>query len=83
MSSLPNSICIEKFPAIELSSLREDLMQAGLDSRQVAEMIRGFLTERGYGISFDDARSAATNSEVLFGSLKGMQETLEKVAVLM
>ncbi len=83
MSTLPNSIAIEKFPAIELSGLREDLLQAGLDSRQVAELIRGFLTERGYGVSFDDARSAATNVEVLFGSLQGMQETLEKVAVLM
>jgi hypothetical protein len=83
MSTLPTSIAIEKFPAVELSGLREDLLQAGLDSRQVAELIRGFLTERGYGVSFDDARSAATNVEVLYGSLQRMQETLEKVAVLM
>ena len=82
-SPLPASIAIEKFPATELSGLREDLLQGGLDSRQVAELIRAFLTERGYGVSFDDARSAATNAEVLFGSLQGMQETLEKVAVLM
>ena len=82
-SPLPASIAIEKFPATELSGLREDLLQGGLDSRQVAELIRAFLTERGYGVSFDDARSAATNVEVLFGSLQGMQETLEKVAVLM
>jgi hypothetical protein len=83
MSTLPNSIAIEKFPAMELSGLREDLMQAGLDSRQIAELIRGFLTERGYGVSFDDARSAGTAIEVRFGSLQGIQETLEKVAVLM
>lgn len=83
MSPLPNSIAIEKFPATELSGLREDLSQAGLDSRQVAEMIQGFLNERGYGVSVDDARSAATSVEVLFGSLQRMQETLEKVAVLM
>jgi hypothetical protein len=83
MSTLPTSIAIEKFPAVELSGLREDLLQAGLDSRQVAELIRGFLTERGYGVSFDDARLAATNVEVLYGSLQRMQETLEKVAVLM
>jgi len=83
MSPLPNPIAIEKFPAVELSGLRDDLLQAGLDSRQVAELIRGFLTERGYGVSFDDARSAATAAEVRFGSLQGMQETLEKVAVLM
>ncbi len=79
----PFSIAIEKFPATELAGLREDLLQSGLDSRQVAELIRGFLTERGYGISFDDAHSAACDVEVLFGSLQRMQETLERVAVLM
>jgi len=83
MSTAPNSIAIEKFPAVELSGLREDLLQAGLDSRQVAELIRGFLTERGYGVSVDDARSAATAIAAKSGSLQGMQETLEKVAVLM
>ena len=82
-SSLAAPIAIEKFPATELSGLREDLLQAGLDSRQVAELIRAFLTERGYGVSFDDARSAASDAEVLFGSLQRMQETLERVAVLM
>jgi aryl carrier-like protein len=74
---------VEKFPATELSALREDLLQSGLDSRQVAELIRGFLTERGYGVSFDDARTAAASAEVLFGSLQRMQETLEKVAFFM
>jgi len=83
MTTPPGSIAIEKFPASELSGLREDLLQAGLDSRQVAELIRGFLTERGYGVSFDDSHSAAMNTGVLFGSLQRMQETLEKVAVLM
>lgn len=83
MASLPTPIAIEKFHALELANLREDLLQAGLDSRQVAELIRGFLTERGYGISFDDARSAASDNEVRFGSLQRMQETLERVAVLM
>jgi hypothetical protein len=83
LPTAPNSIAIEKFPVIELSGLREDLLQAGLDSRQVAELIRGFLTERGYGVSFDDSRSAAGNVEILFGTLQGMQETLEKVAVIM
>ena len=83
MTTLPSSIEIEKFPASELSSLREDLLQAGLDSRQVAELIRGFLAERGYGVSFADSHNAAMSGGVLFGSLQRMQETLEKVAVLM
>jgi hypothetical protein len=75
-------IGIEKFPAEELSGLREELLRSGLDSRQVAELIREFLTERGYGVSFDDAQ-AAVGEGVLSGSLQQMQETLERVAVLM
>jgi hypothetical protein len=76
-------IGIEKFPVTELTGLREELLRAGLDSRQVAELIREFLTERGYGVSVDDARDAAGDAGVLFGSLQRMQETLERVAVLM
>jgi len=75
-------IAIEKFPAEELTGLREELLRSGLDSRQVAELIREFLTERGYGVSFDDAQAAAGEG-VLSGSLQQMQETLERVAVLM
>jgi hypothetical protein len=87
-SSNPSSSCkqpigIEKFPTVELSELRDELSRGGLDSRQVAELIREFLTERGYGVSFDDAQAAAGDDGVLSGSLQRMQETLEKVAVLM
>jgi len=63
--------------------LREDLRQAGLDSRHIAELIRGFLAERGYGVSHDDARSAATSLEILHGPLHQMQETLARLAVSM
>jgi hypothetical protein len=77
------SIGIEKFPATELSGLREDLLRGGLDSRQVAELIREFLTERGYGVSVDAARDAAASVGVFFGPLQRMQETLERVAVIM
>lgn len=83
MPSLPVKIVIEKFPNTDLNELREDLLQAGLDSRQCAELIRSFLTGRGYGASFDEASKAAASSAVLFGPLHRMQETLEKVAVLM
>ncbi len=78
-----SSIGIEKFPATELSGLREDLLRGWLDSRQVAELIREFLTERGYGVSFDDARDAAASIGNFFSSLQRMQETLERVAVIM
>jgi hypothetical protein len=83
MTHLPASITIEKFPTTELSELREELLQAGLDSRQSAELIRSFLTIRGYGVSLDEASKAVVGNEVLFGPLQRMQETLERVAVLM
>ena len=83
MAQLPSQITIEKFSSTDLSELREELLQSGLDSRQCAELIRSFLTGRGYGASFDEASKAASSSMVLFGSLQGMQETLEKVAILM
>jgi hypothetical protein len=83
MASLPDKIMIEKFATTDLNELREDLLQAGLDSRQCAELIRAFLTGRGYGASFDEASKAAASSQVLFGPLQGMQETLERVAILM
>jgi hypothetical protein len=83
MEALPCTIAIEKFPATELTSLREDLLQSGLDSRHVAELVCGFLAERGYGVSHDDAHIVAESAGVLLGSLQRMQETLEKVAVSM
>lgn len=83
MEHFPASITIEKFPTTELSELREELLQAGLDSRQSAELIRSFLNVRGYGVSFDEASKAVGSNDVLFGSLQRMQETLERVAVLM
>lgn len=83
MSDCTPNIGIEKFAANDLSGLREDLLQSGFDSRQVAELIRSFLAERGYGISHDAARGAATNAAIFYGPLHRMQETLEQIAVLM
>jgi len=83
MANLPVNISIEKFAATDLNELREELLQGGLDSRQCAELIRSFLTGRGYGVSLDEASKAASSSQILFGPLQGMQETLERVAVLM
>lgn len=71
----------EKFTATDLSSLRDELMQSGLDSWQSAELISSFLTIRGYGVSNHAARRAVTRIES--GSLKSMQEELEKLALVM
>jgi hypothetical protein len=74
---------IEKFATTDLSSLREELMQSGLDSWQAAELIGAFLNGRGYGVSSHAARNAAARIESVGCSLKSMQEELEKLAFVM
>ena len=74
---------IEKFSAADLSSLREELMQSGLDHWQAAELIGSFLAVRGYGVSSMAARGAASRIESVGCSLKCMQEELEKLALVM
>ena len=80
---LPEKCAIEKFPASDLSTLREELMQSGLDSWQAAELITAFLSGRGYGVSNHAARSAASRIESFGCSLKSMQEELENLALVM
>ncbi len=80
---LPASCAIEKFTAADLSTLREELTQCGLDSRQTAELIGAFLGVRGYGVSNSAARGAATRIESDGCSLQSLQEELEKVALVM
>jgi hypothetical protein len=74
---------IEKFTATDLSSLRDELMQSGLDSWQAAELISAFLNGRGYGVSSVAARGAASRIESVGCSLQSMQEELEKLALVM
>ena len=77
------SVPVEKFAVNDLSSLREELLQSGLDSWQAAELIGAFLSGRDYGVSSHAARSAATRIESVGCSLKCMQEELEKLALVM
>jgi hypothetical protein len=81
--NLTINYCIEKFTASDLSSLRGELTQSGLDSRQAAELIAAFLSVRGYGVSNHAARSAASRIESFGCSLTKMQEELEKLARVM
>ena len=74
---------VEKFAANDLSSLREELMQLGLDHWQAAELISAFLNVRGYGVSSQAARGAASRIESVGCSLQCMQEELEKLAFVM
>ncbi len=74
---------IEKFAATDLTELRKELQQAGLDSWQAAELISAFLSGRGYGVDHSDLRKTDTRSESFAGSIQQMQEELEKVAFFM
>lgn len=73
---------IEQFPAADLTGLREELRRSSLDSWQSADLISSFLSGRGYGVSTDAARIAASRIESV-SSLESMQEELEKLALVM
>jgi len=53
----------EKFSVSEVAALRNELLQGGLDSFQTAELLKLFLTGRGYGISPESALDAAGRIE--------------------
>lgn len=74
---------IEKFSISELSDLREDLQQAGLDNWQAGEVLYAFLTEHGYGVNQSRARDAVTRMESLGCSYECMQTEIERVALVM
>ena len=73
----------EKFPDEQLSALRSDLQQAGLDSFQIAELLAGFLAQRGYGVSNERARAAVAEIDAFGCTLPCLQEELEKIAFMM
>jgi hypothetical protein len=74
---------IEKFSSSDLSALRSDLLQSGLDSWQAADLLSSFLAGRGYGVSNQDARHAASRLESVGCPLDSMQQELEKLARVM
>ena len=73
----------ERFPVADLSHLRDELTQSGVDSWQAAELISSFLSGRGYGVSNHAARNAAARLDFARPSLQALQEELEKVAFVM
>jgi len=74
---------IEKFAANELSSLRSELMQSGIDFWQAAEVLAAFLAGRGYGVTPAQARDAVLRLEGAGCSYECMQTELERVALVM
>lgn len=74
----------ENFSVTELSALRNDLIQGGvIDSREAAELLQVFLMGRGFGVSPQAARDAASRVEMAGCSLPVLQKELENLALVM
>jgi hypothetical protein len=74
---------VEKFAANELTNLRNELMQSGIDTWQAAEVLSAFLAGRGYGVILEQARDAVLRLEGPGCSHEFMQSELERVALVM
>jgi len=74
----------EKFSAMELSVLRNDLLQGSpADSREAAELLQVFLMGRGYGVSAQAALDAAGRVGMSGCSIPVLQHELENLAMVM
>jgi hypothetical protein len=74
---------IEKFGLNELTNLRNELMESGLDSFQGAQVLSSFLSGRGYGIGTEQARAAVLRLDHNGFSYERMQQELERIALVM
>jgi hypothetical protein len=80
---MTNDFRFERFSATDLSNLRDELTQSGVDSWQAAEYISSFLSGRGYGVSSQAARKAASRLDYNRTSLQSIQDVLENLAFVM
>jgi hypothetical protein len=74
---------VEQFTPTDLMTLRNELLQSGVDSFQAAEIVSNFLSGRGYGVSNYEARTAASRIEVPGCTVEHIQAELERVALAM
>ena len=74
---------VEKFSAQDLTTLRSELLQSGVDSFQAAEIVANFLTGRGYGCSSQELRTVASAIELSGATPEHIQAELERVARVM
>lgn len=72
----------EKFSVAEVTALRNELLQGGLDSFQTAELLKMFLAGRGYGVSPESALDAAGRIETNC-NLESLHKELESLALVM
>lgn len=73
----------ETFSATELTALRNDLLQGVIDSHEAAELLQIFLSGRGFGVSPQRARDAASRVGMAGCSLPVLQRELENLALVM
>ncbi len=71
------------FAVTDLETLRNELLQSGLDSWQAGELVSSFLAVRGYGVSAGEARQVATRIESESCSLECMRKELGRLALVM
>jgi len=74
---------IEKFSMAELTRLRQELMQSGIDSWQAAELITSFLSAHGYGVNSTLVQDVLLRLEGSNCSAECIQAELERVALVM
>ncbi|MGC2321146.1 MAG: hypothetical protein WA463_00815 [Terriglobales bacterium] len=72
-----------KFNLADVMTLRNELIEGGLDSLQSGEVLQLFLMGHGYGVSRDAARDAAGRMGSAACSLEAMHQELERLALVM
>jgi hypothetical protein len=78
-----NTDRVEQFTPSDLLMLRSELFCSNVDSFQAAQIVTNFLAGRGYGISSQEARTAASNLEGSRCSVANIQAELARVARVM
>jgi hypothetical protein len=73
----------DKFSTPEMAALRTELLQGGLDYGQAAELFQLFLVGRGYGVSPQAARDAATVVGGAGCTIESLRQELERIALVM
>ena len=73
----------ERFSVSEMSALRNELVQNGLDFWQAAELLQMYLTGKGYGVSPEAALHAASRVGGAGNTVEALQKELEGLALVM
>ncbi len=73
----------EKFTKAEVGVIREELLRRVPDPFEFAEILQGFLVDRGFGVSSNSALDAASKIGAAGCSLAALHAELEAVALVM